>query len=463
MRSIMLKLWLAITLTNLIIFAFLGVFAGKLVHDFHFDLKAQDMRMLGNEVNIIYGKSGKTKALDYALAMATHSSAIVAIVDERGKPITATEKALITGNNILLPQELIAVNKHKPSLNIGDNKLFHKEMISVVIPSPSGHFSTVVFSPVEPITSTINDLIRLILLVGLISMFVMALIAYFISRKISAPLRQLNKEALKIAEGEFDDLQLPKSRDEIGQLSETIYYAAKNLKKTINEREMLYQMQKDFVANVSHDLRTPLSLIQGYAIALQQNIVEGQEKENAINIIIDESERMHRLTNELLELAKLEEGKKEYKRTALRLDELTKKILTQQSNNLKNIELNFEDKTQGAVVFADIDAITQVIINLLSNAINHTPQQGSIAIRIDSLEKQLLFSIQNSGSFISPEDLPFIWERFYKTEKSRNRNYKGTGLGLAIVKAIITAHDGQVGAESSNEKGTTFWFTLNIE
>ena len=460
MRSIMVKLWLAIISINLIVLIILGIFLGKLVHDFHFNLMAQDLRMMGNEINIIYGKSGKDQAQKYALAMAQHTSASIAVLDAKGNIVVITDQRL--SNSAHLRQTIATMPAGHNSHLVAFNPIFKNEMITVIIPSLSKGFKTVIFAPAESITSTINRLWLFMLLSGLVVMLLMAMISYLISKKISSPLLKLNKEAHKIAEGEFDNLQLPKSNDEIGQLSDTIHYAAQNIKRTLMEREQLSQIQKDFVANVSHDLRTPLSLIRGYAIALQQNIVEGKEKDNAINIIIEESERMQRLSNELLDLAKLENGKKVYSMEKLELGMHTKKIIGQQRTLVdnKNIELLFSDETNKREVFADADAITQVILNLFNNAVNHTAIEGTIKIQLILEENQVFFSVNNSGSFIPPEDIPFLWERFYKAEKSRNRSSGGTGLGLAIVKGIISAHNGQVGVESSQEQGTTFWFLL---
>lgn len=456
MKSIMLKIWLTIILINLMVFAVLGIALGKLVHDFHFNLKAEDLEMLGKEINVIYQASGKDAALSYSLAMARHSYAKIAIVDYNRNILVSTDKKSFA--NILSSKNFYNLKKQNHYIN-----LFNQNMLLVVIPSNINNFSTIILTPIAPITSTINELWVLMFKIGIVMMLLLAAITYLISKRISSPLLILNKEALKIAEGNFDSIEVPQSNDEIGQLSNTIHYVAQSMKNTLTERERLYQIQKDFVANVSHDLRTPLSLIQGYAIALQQDIAQGKEKDNAIQVILDESERMHRLTNQLLDLAKLEAGKESFNFSTINISDVTRRILENYSTaaKAKGIAFVFQDLLELKQIQADEDRIAQVIINLLNNAINHTNSDGEITVTImNNNNNQLLFKVHNTGSVIPQDELHYIWERFYKGDKSRHLSVKNTGLGLAIVKGIVNAHGGDVGVSSSDRDGTTFWFSL---
>ncbi|SEP69440.1 ATP-binding protein [Piscibacillus halophilus] len=234
--------------------------------------------------------------------------------------------------------------------------------------------------------------------------------------------------------------------------------------RDMTEERQLDKLRKDFLANVSHELRTPISMMQGYSEAIVDDIAETkEEKQELAQIIYDESLRMGRLVNELLDLARMEAGhiqiSKEYVSVKPFVDRIVKKFHSIAEE--QNIQLTEQVPINLQYPF-DPDRIEQVMTNLIDNAMRHTPQDGEIEVTVEEVNRELMFHIKDNGSGIPEEDLPFIFERFYKSDKARTRNgqKKGTGLGLSIAKHIVEAHGGTIYAKSQIDEGTTFTFTI---
>ncbi|WP_277673665.1 ATP-binding protein [Piscibacillus halophilus] len=234
--------------------------------------------------------------------------------------------------------------------------------------------------------------------------------------------------------------------------------------RDMTEERQLDKLRKDFLANVSHELRTPISMMQGYSEAIVDDIAETkEEKQELAQIIYDESLRMGRLVNELLDLARMEAGhiqiSKEYVSVKPFVDRIVKKFHSIAEE--QNIQLTEQVPINLQYPF-DPDRIEQVMTNLIDNAMRHTPQDGEIEVTVEEVNRELMFHIKDNGSGIPEEDLPFIFERFYKSDKARTRygQKKGTGLGLSIAKHIVEAHGGTIYAKSQINEGTTFTFTI---
>ena len=235
--------------------------------------------------------------------------------------------------------------------------------------------------------------------------------------------------------------------------------------RDMTEERRLDKLRKDFIANVSHELRTPISLLQGYSEAIVDNIAESKEEKNELaQIIHEESLRMGRLVNELLDIARMEAGhiqlNVEPVEVELFVDRILKKFNGVASENQIFLELNKE--ITEPIILADPDRLEQVFTNLIDNAIRHSSEHGYVQVSVENNANKLIVAIKDSGSGIPEEDIPFVFERFYKADKSRERNAKkkGTGLGLAIAKNIIEAHHGTISVKSKLGKGTTFSFDI---
>ncbi|WP_044504197.1 ATP-binding protein [Kurthia massiliensis] len=233
------------------------------------------------------------------------------------------------------------------------------------------------------------------------------------------------------------------------------------------EEHRLEKLRSDFIANVSHELRTPISMLQGYAEAIVDDVVQDEEEQKEIiRIIYDESQRMGRLVNDLLDLARMESGNitlyEDLYAINATFERITQKFV--QRGREKDIEVSFETTFAAeASILIDEDRIEQVLTNLIDNAIRHTPTGGHVKVLVDQQVNFVRVRVQDNGAGIPKEDLPYVFERFYKADKARTRGKAGTGLGLAIARNIVEAHKGRILVESTVDVGTTFMFYLPLE
>jgi two-component system, OmpR family, sensor histidine kinase ResE len=229
--------------------------------------------------------------------------------------------------------------------------------------------------------------------------------------------------------------------------------------RDMTEERKLDKLRQDFIVNVSHELRTPIAMMQGYSEAIVDDIAStDEEKKDMASVIYDESLRMGRLVNELLDLARMEAGHIQLAMEMVEFKPYATRIIRkfQGLAKEKSIMLSLEMKNEDEVFHFDPDRIEQVLTNLIDNAIRHTPENGTVIVTEQSDERGLFLEVTDSGSGIPEEDLPFVVERFYKADKARTRGRAGTGLGLAIVKNIVTAHRGKISVQSKFGHGTTF-------
>ncbi|HEY4553796.1 MAG TPA: ATP-binding protein [Bacillaceae bacterium] len=233
--------------------------------------------------------------------------------------------------------------------------------------------------------------------------------------------------------------------------------------RDMTEERRLDKLRIDFIANVSHELRTPIAMLQGYSEAIIDDIAGSEEeKKELAKIIYDESLRIGRLVNELLDLARMEAGHITLNFEKVDLDAYMGRIIQKFQGLARenSVSLQYDNKLPGRSFAMDPDRIEQVLTNLIDNAIRHTDEDGKVSVTVEVQENGLSVSVHDNGSGIPEEDLPFVFERFYKADKARTRGKAGTGLGLAIAKNIIDAHNGTISVKSKYGQGTTFTFFL---
>ena len=267
-------------------------------------------------------------------------------------------------------------------------------------------------------------------------------------------IRDRNHAARELAKGDYSVEFSGKDYREIAELSETLNFAARELEKTEGFR-------KELLANVSHDLRTPLTMIIAYAEGMRD--LPGENTPENIQVIIDESRRLTNLVNDMLDISKLQAGVLEKETSIYNLTESIESVL-ERYNKLKeqegySIEFQYE---QEVFVEADEFKIFQVIYNLINNAINYTGADKWVLVRQLIKDEVVRIEVTDTGEGIAKEALPYVWNRYYKVDKTHKRAVMGTGLGLAIVKNILILHEADYGVESEPGKGSTFWFELPI-
>ncbi|WP_432359114.1 ATP-binding protein [Sporosarcina sp. UB5] len=237
--------------------------------------------------------------------------------------------------------------------------------------------------------------------------------------------------------------------------------------RDMTDQHKLDKLRSDFIANVSHELRTPISLLQGYSEAIIDDVMTSDEERNEmVQIIHDESMRMSRLVTDLLNLARMESGHMRLYKTNFHLipflDKVHNKFMQIARDSNVSLALDVNESDKEIILYADDDRLEQVFTNLIDNAIRHTPDGGKVTVGVERKGDIVEISVADTGSGIPEEDLPFIFERFYKADKARTRGKGGTGLGLAIAKNIIDSHEGRITAELGETSGTIFKCALPV-
>ncbi len=284
-----------------------------------------------------------------------------------------------------------------------------------------------------------------------------AVLVYFVARKISKPITKLNEAAKSIAAGNFNQRVEVEEAGEIGELSETFNYMAESI-------EQFEATRNSFLANVSHDLRTPMTTITGFVQGVLDGTIPEEKRDWYLSIVLDESKRLSRIVNDLFDISKLEQGSFNLEIKDFDINELTRLNIIKFEKRItdKDIQLSVEFERDSLMVSADRDAISRVMMNLFDNAIKFTNEKGFIHIRVGTKNGKAYVSVENSGIGIAEEELLHIFDRFYKTDKSRSLDKNGAGLGLYIVKNIVQAHGERVWAESKQGEFARFSFTLKL-
>ncbi len=307
--------------------------------------------------------------------------------------------------------------------------------------------------------STIKEFSHMIFLSLLLAMIIALCLVYIESLQLSKPLKKLNTAVLEIASGKFDKRVEVTGADEIAQLASSFNYMADSLSH-------LEKMRSDFVSDISHELRTPMTSISGFVAGILDGTIPKEKQNDYLELVLDEATRLSKLTNEMFEMTKM--TSKGYKLSIKQFDfaEITRLCIigAEQQIDKKHLDLDVNFESEAIKVLADPDAIKRVVLNLLDNAIKFAKEGSTIEISLFTSEKSVIFEISNIGLGISKEDLPHIFDRFYKSDKSRNREQKGAGLGLSFVKNILDLHSQKITVTSKdyekNTKKTTFTFTL---
>ncbi len=325
--------------------------------------------------------------------------------------------------------------------------------------------------PLEGVAQQIDGIRRRMLSAIVIAFAPAFVVAFFFARSAASKLGSIIDYASKLAEGRFQARIERPGTDELGQLGQKLNDTAANLAQLVDEldreRQALHkqeQVRKDFVMNVSHELRTPLAAIQGYTETLMNGAIDDpRHNMRFLEIIAHNAERLGSLAGDLLTLSAIEQRARQSEPSQCHVNTLLLDAAESMRPlaDKRRVRINIEAAPDHAEVFADLRATHQVFGNLLENAIKYSPEGGEVALGArPNPARAVEFYVRDHGVGIPPEDLPRLFERFYRVDKARSRELGGTGLGLAIVKHLVRAQGGDVGVESEPGKGSTFRFTL---
>ena len=312
-----------------------------------------------------------------------------------------------------------------------------------------------VYSPLEDLDGASIVLKGQLLYITLIVIVLACFISYFLSNKITEPITKITKKAKELGEGnyniEFDSSDVL----EIDELANTLNHVSKDLSR-------IDELRRDLMANVSHDLKTPLTMIRAYAEMVRDISYKDKEKrEKDLNVIIEETERLNVLVNDILDLSKMQANADNLTLEKFDLCEVIKEVMTRYDILKTTEDYNFIIELPVKVeVPADKNKIMQVIYNLVNNAINYTGEDKKVMIRLKNSRKEYIFEVEDTGKGIKKEEIPYIWDKYYKKDKKHQRNVVSTGIGLSIVKEILTKHKFDYGVKSTLKKGSTFYFKI---
>lgn len=309
-------------------------------------------------------------------------------------------------------------------------------------------------SVLSPVSATVQTLRIQLLLVTFLMIGLSLILSLFLSRRLARPITKVNESAKRLAQGDYETRFEGKGYREIAELNET-------LNRTAAELSKVEGLRKELLANISHDLRTPLTMITGYAEMMRD--LPGEGTPENIQVIIDEANRLTRLVNDLLDLSKLQAGVQELNVVRLNLTNMIHGILGRYAKLTEQdgyqIEVSLADDVW---VDADESKLSQVVYNLINNAINYTGSDKRIMVRLTRQGEWARVEIQDTGVGIPGDQLELVWDRYYKLDRTHKRAAVGTGLGLSIVKNVLELHKARYGVESVVGRGSTFWFELMI-
>ncbi|MDA7027775.1 ATP-binding protein [Bacillus sp. CLL-7-23] len=579
-KSVVGKLWFTILLLVSFVLFILTIFLLEFIENYHVEEAETELTKLANKVAVIIENHPEQEiARSITWELADELTSILIVKDENQywySPDQDQKPSSIHLKEIKQDPDLSqALAKHEKVQKRVLLKNRKNDQLIVGVPYGSGKNKGMVFlsQSLLAVKDTTQHTTRYILLAAAVAIILTTIFAFFLSSRVTYPLRKMREGAHRLAKGKFDTKIPILTRDEIGELAiafnqmgrqlkfhitalnqekehlsnilssmadgvitinidgtilvtnppaerflQSWYYeqnmnvqegnelppeARKLFRDTVDtEKEQLIEMtlqgrtwvllmsplynqsdvrgavavlrdmteerrldklKKDFIANVSHELRTPISMLQGYSEAIVDDIASSEEEKKEIaQVIYDESLRMGRLVNDLLDLARMEAGHISLNVETVELREFFERILRKFSGLAGDKDINLThnlDLNETAFVF-DPDKMEQVLTNLIDNAIRHTDREGHVHIEVQSAASGLKVAVKDSGSGIPEEDLPFIFERFYKADKARTRGKGGTGLGLAIVKNIVDAHHGSITVHSRLNEGTSFTFYI---
>ncbi|MDP4119940.1 MAG: HAMP domain-containing sensor histidine kinase [Bacillota bacterium] len=329
-----------------------------------------------------------------------------------------------------------------------------QRMLGVQLVSSSGTtYMISVDATVSPITSTEQTLRIQLGIITIILILLTLIISFYVAKRLSKPITKINESAKELSKGNYDVVFDGKGYEEIAELNTTLNYMTRELSKVEG-------LRRELIANISHDLRTPLTMITGYAEVMRD--VPGEKSDENIQTIIDEAKRLTTLVSDLMNISKLESGVLTITPKKYNLSASIRSIFERVSRLVERDNLNLILEVESDVfVFADEVKMSQVIYNLINNAINYSGDDKTIIVRQTVKGKKVRIDVIDHGIGIERDKLPLIWDRYYKADKTHKRAKIGTGLGLSIVKKILELHKAEYGVLSEFGKGSDFWFMID--
>ena len=463
-RSIFQKLLFSYLAVIILVIGVLAAFLTHFFNNFYFEQEQQALLDMGEQVigQVLDCQTGKITAEQLAdtvrIAGSTSGSRIFVLEGENIRNLqdpnldakVSEESDLLPDVRKILKGETVIKKKHYSSqLNA-----FVVFVGMPVITGDNVSGMVLLFTPVAKINTALNQVYRIIWGTALFAFLLGGLVIFLTSRHLSRPLTTMKEAAVAIAEGDYSKEIAATNCDELDQLTASFNYMRERI-------QQVEKMRQELLANVSHELRTPLTSIRGFIQAILEGVVPEGDQEKYLKIAREEVDRLTRLVQDLLDLARIKSGSISLNKEPLDIGELAIKVATEFRliAAAKNITVETDD---GLVISGDRDRIRQVMINLLSNAVKYTEQNGQIQINVRRESGRAVLKVRDNGAGIPETELEHIFDKFHRVDKSRDAATGGTGLGLAIVKELVELHNGSAAAWSAPGKGTEITIELPL-
>ena len=489
LSSVKAKLFLTLSTTVLLIILFLIIVNNFALEKFYLYKKQNTLKSVYESLNDYYKTPEQNNDIQTELEkLSIKNNFDILIKDNNGINLYTTNKNFstvigsindildkISEGKVLESNDNFTIKKQRDSKNGLSYMMLSGKL-------ENGYFLYIRI-PLNSIQDSVSISNNFLLMMAGFTILIASIMVTIVSRKFTEPILELNNIAKKMSNLDFSQkYQVTNARDEINDLGRSINTMSDKLERTIKqlrssnielerdieEKSKIDEMRKTFISDVSHELKTPIALIQGYSEGLLENVNSDEESRKFYaEVILDETNKMDKLVKQLLELMKLEYGKREFHNKEFNIVELEKEVIRKTNVMIeeKQAEIKFDDSEE-IQVFADDFYIEQVLTNYLTNAIKNVKEMyGEKYIKISNEirkdENKVCIKVFNTGEKISEENLNRIWNRFYKADESRHREDGGTGIGLAFVKAIMGNYDNKYGVNNL-ENGVEFYFELDM-
>ncbi len=410
----------------------------------------------------VYSTTKLTMSNNVCALMYNSNGKIIYSSDTLGQLCMLDKPVVIEGENITVSEDADKVIKTLDAYGTisadVESELISTDMLvfGKKITSKLANYYLVINTPLEPVESYVDFIMKQYNYIALFIVAISLLVSFVLTRKITSPIIRMNKEANRLAEGNYNiDFEQKKSYSEIDELAKSLDDATTKLGK-------VDELRKDLIANVSHDIKTPLTMIKAYAEMIKDISGDNPEKRNEhIDVILKEADYLASLVNDMQELSKMQAGYITLTSDNFDLKETIEDVIELLSHMIEDKQVVFSTKLEEVIVYADEIKISQVIYNFINNALKHTGPGKKIEVRMIDSEESVRVEVADEGEGIKEDLLPYIWDRYNKVDKNFARSKDSTGLGLAIAKAILESHKAKYGVTSKVGKGSTFWFELS--
>lgn len=475
-KAIRFRLWLYFSLFSMVILLVLGSIQALLIKPYYRRDRQEKISVVADKVvnDLLSTDSINNKKINEVNNAILNNNVCVVVyncngdkfyeADSLGDDCALNRTEIIDGVEINFKKEPeLIYDKFEDSNTLSityKSSLSNENMLiyGVQVEKPYETYNVLVNASLDPIDAYIAFMWQQYSIATIFIVIFSIIFAAIVTVFVGKPIVQMKQSADFLAKGEYDKANFMGGRyEEYQVLAETLNNATSQLSK-------IDELRKDLIANVSHDIKTPLTTIKAYAEMIKDISGENKEKRDEhLDIILSEVEYLDKLILDLQQLSKLQAGYSVLNKENFDLSEVVKKTVISFLPIVKDRKIDFIDEIDPSYIFADKLRITEVVKNFLSNAVKYSNDSTNIIVKVIDTETTSRFEVTDRGEIIEEENLPYIWDRYYKIDKKFKRSIKQTGLGLAISKAILDAHFAEYGCRSNEEEGTTFWFEIKKE